>query len=340
MKKNVLLWGLLALCVATSLFAQGGEKPAVPVTFYWQGTETVDVYQNGSPLRPTFIDFRLRADESGKPAFSAPGTLSDGDIFIAGVRGGAAGNSFVFLAVDTYGKTIWKSDGLSWSAFTPPSDGSAWYDPIRRANSPKRPITVHYSAPNAIQGDLNAKFGYPAYSIQDPYLGQFSFLFSKVELGGTSVVVPPSIIAVPPAPAPVPVTPAKANPPVRIEGENPSSATGEVRPGESGGDEGGLCLGWIQNNTSATYKSINLGSGYTSFRARVSSDTSGGTIEIRTNGPAGSLLGTVAVPNTGGWDKFITVSTRIAMVSGTKDITLRFVGDGYYLFNVNWFEFY
>lgn len=331
MKKHNLFFGLLFLCAAAGLFAQASEKPAVPVTFYWQGTETVDIYQNGSPLRATFIDFRLRADESGKPAFSVPGTLSDGDVFIAGVRGGGAGHSFLFLAVDTYGKTLWRSDALDWSAFSPPIDGSAWHDPIRRANSPKRPIAVHYSAPNAIQGDLNAKFGYPAYSIHDPFLGQFSFFYSKVALDGTAAV-PPSVKL---APAPA-VTAA----PLRVKGEAFASVVGEVRPGDSGTAEGGLCLGWILNGSSATYKGLSLGSGYANFRARVSSDTVGGTIEIRSAGPSGSLLGTIAVPNTGGWDKFITLSTRISSISGTRDITLRFVGGDSYLFNLNWFEFF
>ncbi|MEW6550007.1 MAG: carbohydrate-binding protein [Spirochaetota bacterium] len=333
--------GLIAMALGIALLAgasaQGGEKPSVPVTFYWQGSETVDIYQNGSPLRATFIDFRMRADESSKPAFSALGTLSDGDIFVAAVRGGSSGHSFLFLAVDTYGKTLWKSDALAWSAFVPPADGSAWFDPIRRTNTPKRPVTALYSAPNAVQGELNAKFGYPAQSIQDPFMGQFVFFYSKVSLSGVAVAAPSPFIPAPPPPAPAQP---KANPPVRVEGEAFASVTGETRPGESGGDEGGICLGWIQNGSSATYRGVGLGSGYSNFRARVSSDTAGGTIEIRSGGPTGSLLGTVAVPNTGGWEKFITVSSKISSVSGTRDITLRFVGEGFYLFNVNWFEFY
>lgn len=181
MDKKALLLATAILAAAVA-FGQPAEKPAIPVTFYWQGSETVDVYQNGAPLRTTLIDFRMRTEESGKPAFSAVGTLSDGDVFIAAVRGGQGGHSFIFLAVDTYGKILWRSDVLTWSAFNPPADGSSWFDPVRRTNSPKRPVTALFLPPNPIQGELNARFGFTAQSIQDPLFGPYAYFFSEVAL--------------------------------------------------------------------------------------------------------------------------------------------------------------
>lgn len=325
---------LLLLAVIVPAFGQPGqpgEKPVIPVTFFWQGTETVDIYQNGSPLRATLLDFRLRSDESTKPAFSAIGTLSDGDVFIAAVRGGSSGHGFTFLAVDNYGRALWKTDGGTWSVFTPPSDGSAWYDPIRRGNTPKRQAAVSYS-PSGAQAELNARFGNPAYSIQDPFMGQLVFFYSKVNLGSTAVAEPPRIIA--------PTTTIKPSSPLRIEAEDFTTATGSIRSTESGDIAGGVCIGWIENDTGTSYSAINLGQGYSNFRARVSSETQGGTIEIRAGGPTGTILGTVLVPSTGSWTTFTTVSTRITSTSGNRDIFLRFIGQSYYLFNVEWFEFF
>lgn len=331
----ILAWTLLFFVVVVPAFGQPGQgdKPAIPVTFFWQGTETVDVYQNGASLRATLLEFRLRADESTKPAFSAIGTLSDGDVFIAGVRSGNTGHSFTFIAVDNYGRALWKSDGASWSAFMPPNDGSAWYDPIRRTNTSKRQVAVNYS-PSGTQAELNAKFGNPAHSIQDPFMGQLVFFYSKVSLGNVAVAEPPRILVSPTANA------AKPSSPIRIEAEAFANVSGNIRAAETGSPEGGLCIGWIENDSGTSYSGIGLGQGYSNFRARVSTETQGGTIEIRLGSSTGTLLGTLTVPPTGGWTQFTTVSTRISLVSGTKDIYLRFLGQSQYLFNVDWFEFY
>ena len=48
----------------------------------------------------------------------------------------------------------------------------------------------------------------------------------------------------------------------------------------------------------------------TQFRARVVSGGPGGTIQVRTGSATGPILGSVAVPNTGGWDTYADVQTR------------------------------
>jgi hypothetical protein len=55
-----------------------------------------------------------------------------------------------------------------------------------------------------------------------------------------------------------------------------------------------------------------------------------------TNGP---LIGTLTVPNTGGWQTYTTVSTALTNASGVQNLVLRFVGGSGYLFNVEWIEF-
>jgi hypothetical protein len=101
---------------------------------------------------------------------------------------------------------------------------------------------------------------------------------------------------------------------------------------------GGQRLGYIANGDWAGYNSINVG-GAISFRARVSSNGNGGTLQIRTGSQTGTIIGSVAVPVTGSWDTYTTVSTTLSNVpAGSANIYLTFVGSGN-LFDVDEFTF-
>ncbi len=125
-------------------------------------------------------------------------------------------------------------------------------------------------------------------------------------------------------------------PPTRIEAENYSSMAGiQTEPCA----EGGLDVGYIENGDWCSYTNVNFGLRTLSLKARVASATSGGTIEVRLGTTNGSLVGLITVPNTGGWQTWITQSTPLTNVSGIQTMVLRFVGGSGYLFNVNWLEF-
>ncbi|MGP3971753.1 PQQ-dependent sugar dehydrogenase [Streptomyces sp. 6N223] len=65
----------------------------------------------------------------------------------------------------------------------------------------------------------------------------------------------------------------------------------------------------------------------TEFTARVSSGGAGGTIEVRAGSPTGDLLGSVDVPNTGGWESFQNVTTALSGApAGTTTLHLVFTG--------------
>ncbi|EPR09373.1 carbohydrate-binding protein [Ruminiclostridium papyrosolvens] len=104
-------------------------------------------------------------------------------------------------------------------------------------------------------------------------------------------------------------------------------------------NEGGSAIGYIENGDYALYNNVNFGSGATSFKARVSSATSGGKIEIRLDSATGTLVGTCPVAGTGDWQTFSDVECNISGVSGKHDLYLKFTGDSGYLFNLNWFTF-
>lgn len=104
-------------------------------------------------------------------------------------------------------------------------------------------------------------------------------------------------------------------------------------------DEGTEAVGYTENGDYAVYSNIDFGSGVASFKARVSSATSGGNIEIRLDSITGTLIGTCPAAGTGGWQAFTDVNCAVSGVSGKHDLFLKFTGGTGYLMNINWFQF-
>jgi fibronectin type 3 domain-containing protein len=100
--------------------------------------------------------------------------------------------------------------------------------------------------------------------------------------------------------------------------------------------EGGLDVGYISNGSYTVYNQMNL-AGVTSFSARVASDGAGGDIQVRLDSPTGIVVGTCGVPNTGGWQTWITENCAITTTTGTHNLYLVYIGAGGSLFNVEWF---
>ncbi|TYQ18192.1 UNVERIFIED_CONTAM: lysophospholipase L1-like esterase [Acetivibrio alkalicellulosi] len=89
----------------------------------------------------------------------------------------------------------------------------------------------------------------------------------------------------------------------------------------------GSGIGYIENGNTLTYNNVNFGNGANRFTARVASGADTPTnIEIRLNSATGTLLGTLQVSSTGGWDSYRELSTTISNVTGTNNIVLRFSG--------------
>jgi type 1 glutamine amidotransferase len=129
---------------------------------------------------------------------------------------------------------------------------------------------------------------------------------------------------------------AGSTPPVtQIEGEAFTSQFGVQVAGHSGAS-GGRTLGYIDNGDWAGYSQVNV-AGATNFTARISSGGAGGTIRVRSGSATGPVLGTVAVPVTGGWDNFQTVSTTLT-AAGSGPLFLTFSGGSGALFDVDSFS--
>lgn len=118
------------------------------------------------------------------------------------------------------------------------------------------------------------------------------------------------------------------------EGETFSSQSG-VQVAAHAGASGGQTLGYIDNSDWAGYSTVST-TGLRSFSARISSGGPGGTIQVRSGSATGTLLGSVAVPTTGGWENFQTVSTALTG-NATGPLFLSFTGGAGSLFDVDTF---
>ncbi len=125
-----------------------------------------------------------------------------------------------------------------------------------------------------------------------------------------------------------------------------SSATGcETETTSDTG--GGYDLGYATDGSSAVFRNVDFASGVTGLNLRLACDSSsgncGGTVEFHLDSPTGTLLATVAMRSTGGWQTWQTVAaTMNASTSGTHDLymVMKNTGAGTSgVGNLNWFQF-
>jgi Carbohydrate binding module (family 6)/PKD domain len=120
------------------------------------------------------------------------------------------------------------------------------------------------------------------------------------------------------------------------QGEHFTAQSG-VQLADHAAAEGGRTAGHIENNDWISYTPYNL-SNVNGITARVASAGAGGTIEVRTGSPTGTLLGSVAVPVTGSWETFTNVTgTLTAGPAAATTLHLVFKGGAGNLFDVDSF---
>lgn len=101
--------------------------------------------------------------------------------------------------------------------------------------------------------------------------------------------------------------------------------------------EGGVDVAYIEDGDYIGFEGVTM-TGAESCDLRIASNGSGGTIEIRIDGPDGKLIGSCDVASTGGWQEWKTLNAKLDKVSGTHDIYFVFKGGESYLFNFQWFR--
>lgn len=88
--------------------------------------------------------------------------------------------------------------------------------------------------------------------------------------------------------------------------------------------DGSGCIGWIEEGDWVQYDKVDFGKGTDVLKIRAASETRGGGVEVRLDGPGGELLGSYRVPNTGGWQSWSSFDIAIKHVAGVRAVCLVF----------------
>jgi hypothetical protein len=123
--------------------------------------------------------------------------------------------------------------------------------------------------------------------------------------------------------------------------ENPAKPASGVYTQVCSDTGGGIDVDSIRNGDWIKVKGVDFGAGASSFIARVASALSGGNIGLHLDSAAGTLVGTCAVPGTGGWQKWVTQACAVSGAAGVHDLYLTFTGGSGtgLLFNFHWWMF-
>lgn len=120
--------------------------------------------------------------------------------------------------------------------------------------------------------------------------------------------------------------------PSKIEAENFSAMSG-VQTESTADAGGGLDVGWLSDGDWMDYNLSVATAGTYTFSFRIANKYADGKLEIRT--ADGTVLGSLAIPVTGDWQAWSTISATASLASGNQSLRIYVVrGD----WNVNWFQ--
>ena len=106
---------------------------------------------------------------------------------------------------------------------------------------------------------------------------------------------------------------------------------------------GGYDVAYSTAGDYAVFKNIDFGSGVSGISARMACNGNcGGTLEFHLDSLSGTLVGSVAIPATGGWQTWSTVSASAVSAGGVHDLYVVYgaaPGGTTSLGNLNWFQF-
>jgi len=248
------------------------------------------------------------------------------------------------VAAFTYGPVV-LSAGLGTASMTTSSVGVSVTVPTKTVTV-KETINIYTSLSTSINSWLS---NIKTNLVQTP--GKVEFNLRNTDADNVLVFTPHylrytdrygiyfnlAMISGGPTPSPVPTaTPGPISAFTQIEAENFASMSGVQTETCS---EGGQNVGYIENGDYIAFVNVNFANAASSFKARVASGTSGGSIELRLDSSTGTLIGTCPVAGTGDWQTWATVTCDVSGVSGSHNLYLVFTGASGYLMNFNWFQF-
>jgi hypothetical protein len=104
-------------------------------------------------------------------------------------------------------------------------------------------------------------------------------------------------------------------------------------------DNGFVNVGYIQKGSYIKVAGVDFGEGADKFTASAASGGNGGVIELHLDSKTGPIVGTLKVPETGGWHNWEEISCDVSGANGEHDLYLVFSGGDGYLMNVDWWKF-
>lgn len=142
-----------------------------------------------------------------------------------------------------------------------------------------------------------------------------------------------------PIPTPTPTATVQASPNnafSRLEAENYSSSN-VTSIQKISTINGGSGVGYINSGNYLVFRNVNFGSNAASFKAFVANgNTTTTNIDIKLNSTSGTIVGTLSISPTGGWNTYVEKTCNTTISSGTYDLYLVFSGS----VNIDWFMFY
>ena len=139
----------------------------------------------------------------------------------------------------------------------------------------------------------------------------------------------------PPPPPPPSPTPTPSTSTIRVEAENYTAMSG-VQSEVTGDPGGGLDVGWQENNDWMDYSVNVAAAGTYTVNFRAATPNAGAQFQLRN--ASGTVLATITLPNTGGWQTYQTLSAQVTLPAGQQ--TLRIVTTDAKVtgWNLNWWE--
>ncbi len=121
--------------------------------------------------------------------------------------------------------------------------------------------------------------------------------------------------------------------PGKLEAESYASMQG-VATEATADAGGGANVGWIETNDWMSYSVNPSASGWYTVQYRVASAGTSGQLVLSQN--AKDISEAIGVPNTGGWQTWQTISSRVFLNAGPQNLAVFAKGGG---FNLNWINF-
>lgn len=102
----------------------------------------------------------------------------------------------------------------------------------------------------------------------------------------------------------------------------------------------GMNVRLAQDGAWCRVRGVDFGAaGAATVTASVASGDTGGRIEIRLGSDTGTLVGTLVVPGTGGWQTWTNATAAISGAAGLQDVYFKFKADGTGQANLDWWQF-